>query len=110
MNEPPKINLVHRKIINSILYGKFDIMNISYARIYTAEIKSENWLYSGLQGALVYCIRVESKCNSCYFKMFDLKTFETVFDCELYKKFDKAYKSFAKKYNSQKGHRAFLLL
>ena len=92
MSEQPKINLVQKKLINSILYGKFDVMNISYARIFTAEIKSENWLYSGLQGALVYCIKVDSKYNACHFLMLDLKTYETVFDCEIYKKFDKAYK------------------
>ena len=87
-----RITLVQKKIINSLLYGKYDVMNISYARIHTSEIKSEYWLYSGLQGALVYCIKADTKPNTCRFLMFDLKTFEIVFDCELYKKFEKAYK------------------
>ena len=92
MSDIYKISLVQKKIINSLLYGKYDVMNVCYARIYTCEAKAEYWLYSGLQGALVYCIKADSKPHSCYFLMFDLKTFETVFDCELYKKFEKAYK------------------
>ena len=94
MSEQHKINLVQKKIISSLLYGKYEIMNMNFtfARIHTCETKSEYWLYSGLQGALVYCIKADTKPNTCHFLMFDLKTFETVFDCELYKKFEKAYK------------------
>ena len=87
-----KITLVQKKIINSLLYGKYEVMNISFARIHTSEIKSKEWLYSGLEGALVYCLKADSKPNTCRFLMFDLKSFEIVFDCELYKKFEKAYK------------------
>ena len=65
-------------------------MNIFFARIHTCGKNSEYWLYSGLEGALVYCI--DTRVKSCRFLMFDLKSFEIVFDCELYKKFDKAYK------------------
>ena len=92
MSEQHKITLVQKKIISSLLYGRYEIMNFTFARIHTCEIKSEYWLYSGLQGALVYCIKADAKPNTCRFLMFDLKTFETVFDCELYKKFEKAYK------------------
>ena len=87
-----KITFVQKKIINSLLYGKYEVMNISFARIHTSEIKSKEWLYSGLEGALVYCLKADSKPNTCRFLMFDLKSFEIVFDCELYKKFEKAYK------------------
>jgi hypothetical protein len=87
-----KITLVQKKIINSLLYGKYEVMNISFARIHTSEIKSKEWLYSGLEGTLVYCLKADSKPNTCRFLMFDLKSFEIVFDCELYKKFEKAYK------------------
>ena len=92
MSEQHKITLVQKKIINSLLYGKYDVMNYTFARIHTCEVKAEYWLYTGLQGALVYCIKADSKPNTCRFLMFDLKTFEIVFDCELYKKFEKAYK------------------
>lgn len=90
MSEQPVITIVQKKIIKSLLYSHYDIMNIFFARIHTCGKNSEYWLYSGLEGALVYCI--DTRVKSCRFLMFDLKSFEIVFDCELYKKFDKAYK------------------
>ena len=59
MSEQPKITLVQKKIIYSILYGKYNILSITFARIHTCGIKSEYWLYSGLEGALIYCINAE---------------------------------------------------
>ena len=85
-----KITIVQKKIIKSLLYGSYDVMNIFFARIHTCGRNSEFWIYSGLEGALVYCIDIRVK--SCRFLMIDLKSYEIVFDCELYKKFDKAYK------------------
>ena len=90
MSERTQITLVQKKIIKSLLYGLYDIMNIFYARIHTCGKNAEYWLYSGLEGALVYCI--DMRVKSCRFLMIDLKSYEIVFDCELYKKFDKAYK------------------
>ena len=90
MSEQPVITIVQKKIIKSLLYSHYDIMNIFFARIHTCGKNSEYWLYSGCEGALVYCI--DTRVKSCRFLMFDLKSFEIVFDCELYKKFDKAYK------------------
>jgi hypothetical protein len=90
MSEPIKINIVQKKIIKSILYGNYHIMNIFFARIHTCSKNSEYWLYSGLEGALIYCIDI--KLRTCKFLMIDLKTYEIVFDFELYKKFDKAYR------------------
>ena len=90
MSERNKITLVQKKIIKSLLYGSYDVMNIFFARIHTCGRNAEYWLYSGLEGALVYCIDIRVK--SCRFLMIDLKSYEIVFDCELYKRFDKAYK------------------
>ena len=90
MSEHTKITLVQKKIIKSLLYGAYEVMNIFFARIHTCGKNAEYWLYSGLEGALVFCI--DMRVKSCRFLMIDLKTYETVFDCELYKKFDKAYK------------------
>lgn len=83
------VSLVQKKIIHSILYGNYDIINIYYGRIYTCGKDSKFWLYSGLEGALVYCIEVRIKVLR--FLLFDLKTYEIVFDCELYKKFNKSF-------------------
>ena len=90
MSERTKITLVQKKIIKSLLYGSYDIMNMFYARIHTCGKQSEYWIYSGLEGALIYCIDIRVK--SYRFLMIDLKSYEIVFDCELYKRFDKAYK------------------
>ena len=84
------VSLVQEKIIQSLLYGSYDIINIYYARIYTSGKDSKFWLYSGLEGALVYCIEVRAK--TCKFLLFDLKSYEITFDCELYKKFNNSYK------------------
>ena len=83
------VSLVQKKIISTLLYGNFDIMSIYYGRIYTCGKDSKFWLYSGLEGALVFCIDVRAKILK--FLLFDLKTCEVVFDCELYKKFSQAF-------------------
>ena len=83
------VSLVQKKIIYSLLYGNYDIISIYYARIYTCAKDSKFWLYSGLEGALVYCIEVRAK--TLRFLLFDLKTYEIVFDCELYKKFSNSF-------------------
>ena len=83
------VSLVQKKIIYSLLYGNYDIIGIYYARIYTSGKDSKFWLYSGLQGALVFCI--EARVKILRFLLFDLKTFEIVFDCELYKKFSNSF-------------------
>ena len=83
------ISLVQTKIIKSLLYGNYDIIKIYYARIYTLGKDSKFWLYSGLEGALVYCIDLRPRVLR--FLLFNLKTYEIVFDCELYKKFNQAF-------------------
>jgi hypothetical protein len=83
------VSLVQKKIIYSLLYGNYDIIGIYYARIYTSGKDSKFWLYPGLQGALVFCI--EARVKILRFLLFDLKTFEIVFDCELYKKFSNSF-------------------
>ena len=90
MTDQPTITFMQKKIIKSLLYGNYEVLNTFFARIYTCTKDAEYWLYSGLEGALVYCIDIRAK--TCKFLLFDLKSFEIVFDCELYKKFDKYYK------------------
>ena len=84
------VSYIQKKIIKSLLYGNYDIINISFARIYTSGEDSNFWLYSRLEGALIYCIEVRAKVYK--FLLFNLKTFEIVFDFELYKKFNKNFK------------------
>ena len=84
-----KISLVQKKIIKSLLYGNYDLMGIYFARIYTLGKDSKFWLYSGLEGALIYCI--DFRPRVLRFLLFNLKTYEIVFDCELYKKFNQSF-------------------
>jgi len=84
-----KISLVQKKIIKSLLYGNYDLMGIYFARIYTLGKDSKFWLYSGLEGALIYCIDLRPRVLR--FLLFNLKTYEIVFDCELYKKFNQSF-------------------
>ena len=81
-----EISLVQKKIISSLLYGYYDILSIYFARIYTVGKENKFWLYSGLEGALIYCIDLRAKVLR--FLLFNLKTYEIIFDCELYKKFN----------------------
>ena len=85
------VSFIQKKIINSLLFGNYDIIKIIFARIYTFGNDSKSWLYSGLEGALVFCI--EARLKVARFLLFNLKSFEIVFDCELYKKF---YNNFIK--------------
>lgn len=85
------VSFIQKKIIKSLLYGNYDIIKIIFARIYTFGNESKSWLYSGLEGALVFCIEARLKVSR--FLLFNLKSFEIVFDCELYKKF---YNNFIK--------------
>ena len=90
--ELKKVNIVQKKIINSLLYDKYKVLYTTFARIHTCEMNSEYWLYTGLEGALVYCLKADAKPYNFYFFLYDLKTFEKLFDCLLYKKFEKAYR------------------
>jgi len=83
------ISLIQKKIIHSILYGDYDIINIFFARIYTSGEESNFWLYSRLEGALIFCIDVRLKVAK--FLLFNLKSFEIVFDCDLYRGFNKKF-------------------
>ena len=83
------ISLVQKKIIKSLLYGNYDLMGIYFSRIYTLGRDSKFWLYSGLEGALIYCIDLRPRVLR--FLLFNLKTYEIVFDCELYKKFNQSF-------------------
>ena len=85
------VSFIQKKLIKSLLYGNYDIIRIIFARVYTFGNDSKFWLYSGLEGALVYCIEVRIKVAK--FLLINLKSFEIVFDCELYKKF---YNNFIK--------------
>ena len=84
-----KKGLLKKKIVKRILYPTYEVLSFSFGRIYTCGPNSTNWLYSNLEGLLVLALNLKSK--TCRFFLFDLKTFEILFECELYKKFNPNY-------------------
>jgi hypothetical protein len=85
-----KLNPVKRKIISSLLINNYDVMALVFARVYTSGINgSKTWLYSGLEGGLALVIDYHRRAGR--FILFDLETFEIIFENELYKKFNIFY-------------------
>ena len=84
-----KLNIVKQKIITSLLLNNYELLNLAFCRIYTSGITNKQWLYSGLEGGLSLVIDYRRK--SARFLLFDLNTFEIIFESELYKKFNIFY-------------------
>ena len=84
-----KINLVQQKIIISLLKSNYELLSLAYAKLFTAAKINREWLYSELEGGLT--IVVDFNRKSARFIMFDLKTFEILFESELYKNFNTFY-------------------
>ena len=81
-----EISLAQKKIIQSILYPKYIILSesFSFGRIYTTVESLKNWVYTGLEGAIIVGLEIETKISK--FFLFDLDSFEILFECEIYKK------------------------
>ena len=81
-----QISLAQKKIIKSILYPNYIILSNSYSfgRIYTTIESLQNWVYTGLEGAII--VGLEIKTKICKFFLFDLDTFEILFECVILNK------------------------
>ena len=88
-NKIHNISRVENKIIKLLLYSTHEIINTCYAQIYTFS-DTVNWIYSNLEGALV--LAIDLKNYVAKFLLFDLKTFNITFECELFKSFSEYYK------------------
>ena len=84
-----RLTLVEKKIIKSLLYPQYEVLNYSFCRIHTCASTSKSWLYTNLEGALT--LGLDLKLKACRFFLYDLSSFEVLFECELYKKFNTAY-------------------
>ena len=103
-----KISLVKKSIIKSLLYPTHDLMATCFGRLYTCGINATAWLYSGVEGAL--CIVLDIKQKTCKFIIFNVSTFESMFECEIYKRFSDAYTKGSEKFyyfEIQKGFIGF---
>lgn len=71
------------KVKGAVPQSSYKIHFAALARIYYAYPQPNKWSYTGLQGALVYCI--ETNNNIPYFKMVDLDgTRGVIWDHEVY--------------------------
>jgi hypothetical protein len=91
MNMKPedRLNTVKRKLITSLLINNYELLGLVFARVYTSELNTKTWLYSGLEGGLALVIDYHRRTGR--FLLFDLDTFEIIFENELYKKFNIFY-------------------
>ena len=86
-----KLNVVKQKIIQSLLVYNYELIAMCFCRLYTASSTSKTWLYTELEGSLTLVIDYARK--SARFLLFDLNTFEIIFECELHKNFHLFYTS-----------------
>ena len=85
-----KLNTVKQKIISSLLVSNYELINLCFARIYTANAyNNPTWLYTELEGGL--CLVVDYARKSARFLMFDLVSLEIIFESEFYKNFNVFY-------------------
>ena len=84
------ITRVENKIIKTLLYSTHEIINTCFAQIFTYSDSTNFWLFSNLEGALV--LAIDLKNYVAKFLLFDLKTFNITFECELFKSFSEYYK------------------
>ena len=101
-----RLNVVDKKIIKSLLYPQYEILNISFSRIHTCAHNSRSWLYSDLEGALTLGLDIKQK--TCRFFLYDLASFEVLFECELYKKFNTAYTKGSERFYYFEVNRGFI--
>ena len=83
------INILNSKIVESILFNDYLVLNMVYTKLYTANKTDKNWLYSDLKGIL--SVVIDYKRQSSRFIMIDSFTYQILFEAELYKNFSSHY-------------------
>ena len=58
-------------------------------KLYTSDIEGQNWLYSDLEGMLVFVL--DQKKKTRFLSLFDTYSFENLFSYELYNEFENFY-------------------
>lgn len=84
--------IVRNKIL-VIIGSNRELINISFAKIYTTGLESNSWLYSDLQGYLCFILDHSAKCR--FFILFDSVSYEKLFQFELYSNFEKSWQELA---------------
>ena len=87
--EHDNMNIVNSKIVASILLSNYHLIEMCYAKVYTANKSGKSWLYSDICGNL--CLVIDYNRQAARLMMFDILNYQIVFETELYKQFDKYY-------------------
>ncbi|EAR87069.1 WH1 domain protein (macronuclear) [Tetrahymena thermophila SB210] len=80
-----------KKLLQQVIGNKQTIMSIAIARIFTARSEGE-WIYSNLQGILCL-VWDREKDNTPFLRLFDIETFDLLFEAEMYIDFHLSYAS-----------------
>lgn len=76
--------------LNSIIGSKATSLATAVIRLHSSENEEKKWVYSGLCGAL--CLVIDRKLGGvALFRMYDLNSFNLVFEAELYYEFEQHY-------------------
>ena len=92
MSDNIYLNTVPQKKILATLEPGLDLTLISSnVKLYTSNKEGKNWLYSDLEGLL--CFILDYNLKTKYLVLYNSFSFEKIFQYELYKDFQKYFKS-----------------
>lgn len=80
---------LEKRRILALLGEGSDLLKIASIKLYTTGKSGQNWLYSDLDGLLCYVIDYQNKTR--HLILYQFKTYEKLFQIELYKNFSKYY-------------------
>ena len=88
---------IEKRHILSILGNTKDLMTISFIKLYTCNLTSNEWLYSGLEGYL--CYYIDFKLNSAFLSLYEIGTYQKLFQLEQYLEFNKYFTKLNEKFH-----------
>ena len=91
MNEEKiKNELIKKNKLLTCLSSNQKIEEIIFnVKLYTSDFEGKNWLYSDLEGTLIFVLDYKKKTR--FFSLFDSYSFENLFSYELYNEFENFY-------------------
>lgn len=84
MSNDSKIDMQRMKIL-SILPPNVELAAKANAKLFTSNVEGKVWLYSDLEGIMCFLLDYQNKCTKL--ALFDVYSFEKLFEYELYKDF-----------------------
>ena len=82
-------NIKKNKLLTCLSSNKKIEEIIFNVKLYTSDIEGKNWLYSDLEGTLIFVLDLKNKTR--FLSLFDSYSFENLFSYELYNEFENFY-------------------